>query len=255
MAEFEPSHELTRLLLGKREPWFERLLLRMNAAIARYTMLRREDGVLVGLSGGKDSLALLVMLAAWNGALRQPEEREHRIGEIRACYIENRFFPLQPNGVALLRGLCDALRVSFSVRQIEVDTEQGCFFCARARRRALVEEAEQHGLRCIALGHTQTDVVQTALLNLAQHGKLEGLEPIRLYFDDRFAIIRPLIYLDSRDTLRVVTRLSLPVQASTCPLSGLTKRAVANDAMKAMCRIHAEAQNNIARAVLKDKST
>ncbi len=252
MSVFVPSSALIRALHGKPEPWFERIALRVHAAMARYAMIIPNETILVGLSGGKDSLALLVVLAA---NLRTAQSRtlellgeEARTPRLRACYIENPANPLPTDGLAALQSLCEAAGVPFSVRSTTTDIAKGCYFCAHARRRALAEEALAKGARVIALGHTRTDVVHTALLNLAQHGTLEGLAPVRNYFDEKFRVIRPLVFCDESDTRRICVRLALPIQLSPCPLAGATKRAAAAAALDAMRRIHPEALANIARA-------
>lgn len=251
-TDYTPSSALLRTLSGKPEPWFERLELRVKAAMSRYSMLPPGETVLLGLSGGKDSLALLALLAVTLKTARPPAPRNlencQTSARLRACYVENPAHPMPPSALAALNSLCSAARVPLSLRQVPIDIGRGCYFCSHARRRALVEEASSQGIRFIALGHSATDIAQTALLNLAQHGKLEGLAPLRWYFDRRFAVIRPLAYLDEADTRRVCARLSLPVQRSPCPLAGATRRAAAASALESMRRIHPQALANIARA-------
>ncbi len=231
---------MNAILAGKREPWFERLLLRMQAAITQYSMIGREDGILVGLSGGKDSLALLALLAVWNRGVRP----------LRACYVENRQFPQNKGSLEALGTFCALLRVPFSIREIETDVRLGCFPCSHARRKALAEEAVERGCTRIAIGHTRTDLAQTAILNLAHHGTLQGLLPIRQYFENAFAVVRTLIFLDETDIWRIVRRLDLPVQKSSCPLADNSERAKAAAILKALESMHPGAAANIARAAL-----
>lgn len=252
VAEFAPSPELLRTLYGKLEPWFDRLAIRVNAAMSRYSMIAPGEAILAGLSGGKDSLALLVLLAAILRTARRQALSDTRdesgTPRLRACYIENPANPMPATALAALRSLCETAAVPFSVRPTAIDTSQGCYFCAHARRRALAEEALSFGIRAIALGHTRTDIAHTALLNLAKHGKLEGLSPVRDYFDEKFRVIRPLVFCDESDVRRLCARLALPVQPSPCPLAGTTKRSEAAAALDAMRRIHPDAPANIARA-------
>lgn len=230
---------MNAILAGKREPWFERLLLRMQAAITQYSMIGREDGILVGLSGGKDSLALLALLAVWNRGVRP----------LRACYVDNRHFPQNKESLEALGAFCALLRVPFSIREIDTDLSLGCFPCSHARRKALAEEATERGCTRIAIGHTRTDLAQTAILNLVHHGTLQGLSPVRLYFENAFAVVRPLIFLDETDIWRIVRRLGLPVQKSSCPLANTNERAKAAAILKALESMHSGAAGNIARAV------
>ncbi len=252
MVGYTPSSALLRTLHGKPEPWFERLALRVNAAMTRYAMSAPGEGILVGLSGGKDSLALLVLLAARLKTARTQSSScpsdDPGGPRLRACYIENPMNPMPDSALTAVRTLCEAAFVPFSVRTAPIDTSKGCYFCAHARRKALAEEALSNGVRVIALGHTRNDVAQTAILNLAQHGTLEGLAPVRGYFNEKFTVIRPLVFCDESDVRRACARLALPIQPSPCPIAGTTKRAEAAAALDAMRRVHPEALANIARA-------
>jgi|YelNatPaOPRAMG01_1025707.scaffolds.fasta_scaffold00487_19 tRNA(Ile)-lysidine synthase TilS/MesJ len=231
---------MNAIFAGKREPWFERLLLRMQAAITQYSMIGREDGILVGLSGGKDSLALLALLSVWNRGVRP----------LRACYVQNCRFPQSKESLEALGTFCTLLHVPFSIREIEIDVSLGCFPCSHARRKALAEEAVEQGCTRIAIGHTRTDFAQTAILNLARHGTLQGLAPIRQYFENAFAVVRPLIFLDETDIWRIVRRLDLPVQKSSCPIAGTSERAKAATLLKALESMYPKAAANIVRAAL-----
>lgn len=235
------SPELVTALSGRREPWLERLLRKVEAVNGRYALFGPDDPMLVGLSGGKDSLALLTLLAIL-GRSRGP---------VYACLVENEGLPIPPEARSRLSDFCAALGLPFSVRSIAIDGALGCFSCAKARRRALAEEAKSLQVSRIALGHTMTDAARTALMNLARNGRLEGLEPVRWYFDGAFAIIRPLLFCSESDVQRIVRRLSLPVQPSPCPLAGATARAEAVIALEHLVRIDRDAALHIADAALR----
>lgn len=243
MQEFSLSSELVAALSGRREPWLERLLRKVEAVNARYALFGPDDAVLVGLSGGKDSLALLVLLTILRRK-RRP---------LYACLVENERVPMPLEARSRLSEFCNVLGVPFSVRSIEIDVAQGCFPCAKARRRALAEEAQALQISRIALGHTLTDSARTALMNLAHKGSLEGLEPVRWYFDGAFAIVRPLLFCSENDVRRIVRRLSLPVQPSSCPLGGTTARTEAAVALEHLLHIDRDAALHIADAALRQE--
>ncbi len=223
-------------LSGRRAPWLERVLRKVEAVNSRYRLYGPDDPVLVGISGGKDSLALLALLVLQGRGRRS----------LYACLVDNERMRMPPEALISIAEMCASLEVPFSVRTVNIGAEQGCFLCARARRKALAEEAAARGVRRIALGHSMTDAAQTVLLNLAQKGRLEGLDPIRWYFNNAFAIVRPLLFCDETDTRRVAARFGLPVYPSPCLLAGTTARAKAAIALEHLRRVDRNTTAHIA---------
>ena len=140
----------------------------MLAAEKDFGMLRRGDRILLGLSGGSDSLALLDLLAYQQRVLSR------RLGiRVIAAHVPGRYRgrPIAP--VAKLKLLCDQLDLPFVAAEQELRDEifNDCFACARARRSILFGMAERHGCGTIALGHNADDIVETAYEEIHLHGR------------------------------------------------------------------------------------
>ncbi|MDH7483337.1 MAG: ATP-binding protein [Spirochaetales bacterium] len=228
------------LLSRKHEPWLARILLKVQAAMQTYRMLPPDEGVMVGLSGGKDSLALLVCLHILNRGIRP----------LKACHVQNLASPDASEALESMAMLCGEMDIPFIVSSIQLDQHEGCYACAHARRKALLAAASDAGCSRLALGHTRKDFAATALLNLSTRGRLETLEPVRSYFGNSITVIRPLMYLEDADVRRLVRRLNLSICKNPCPLAGRTARSDAEQALVLLENRNPHAALHIMRAAL-----
>lgn len=207
---------------------FERALhffdRKVSRAIRDFELIEPGDRIMVALSGGKDSLALLHALAlrrAW-----RPESYE-----LVACHVRNSLDVVE-NTAEALKAVCDRLEVPFLAIEGETPSNQSlreslspCFLCARFRRKALFEVAKAKGCKKIAFGHHQDDLARTLLLNLLWHGKHESMRPKQPMFD--MEIIRPLALLEEKDVLRLAKLGGFPIQPCACEWGKESKREVA----------------------------
>ncbi len=165
--------------------------------VLKYSMLSRGDGVLVGLSGGPDSVCLLVVL---------DRLREHFGINLYASYIEHGLRPAEtPAEIDLCRELCNSLKVPFSVKPVDVKSfakAQGLNKQEAARElryKALNEVAFMAGAHKIALGHTADDQAETVIMRLLRGAGtlgLSGIPPVRKN------IIRPIIGIERKEIER-----------------------------------------------------
>ena len=202
----EPANR-TRLEANKL---VKRLRRQVGRAIEDYAMIAQGDRVMVCLSGGKDSYAMLEIL------LRLRESAPVSF-ELVAVNLDQK----QPGFPAeVLPDFCAKRGVEF--RQIEQDTysvvkrviPEGrtlCSLCSRLRRGALYTYAEEHGFNKIALGHHADDIVATFFLNLFFGGKLKAMPPKLLSEDGRNIVIRPMAYVAERDIERYATARKFPI--------------------------------------------
>jgi tRNA(Ile)-lysidine synthase TilS/MesJ len=112
----------------------------------------------------------------------------------------------------------------------------GCFACARARRRSLLEAAEARGMTHVALGHHADDVVETWLMSLMYTGTAEVLPPIRSYFDGAVQLVRPLYELKRGELARLARLAEAPQLEASCPADTETKRELVRAALRALGR-------------------
>ncbi len=207
--------------MGYRTPLESRIAKQVTRAITDYGLIEDGDRVMVGLSGGKDSWALIQILdvlqkrapidfsiVAVNGrlGLRGLQARPHR-----ARPAASRGWELRIEHTTIGEQMDDMLEAG--------DTP--CSLCARLRRGVLYRLADEVGATKIALGHHLDDFVETLLLNLFFAGALEAM-PARLVSDNgKHVVIRPLVYVDRRRRpAPTPKRAALPVIGCCCPACG-----------------------------------
>lgn len=200
----------------------QKMLSYVRRAVDHYHMIQEGDNIAVGVSGGKDSLALLVALAG----LRTFYPQRYQVTAItlEMGYTEMDFSPVQT--------LCDSLNVRYvrvptQIREIIFDVRQEknpCSLCAKMRRGALHEAALAAGCQKVALGHHFDDVVETCMLSLFYEGRFACFQPVT-YLDRRdITVIRPLLYTPEYYIRSFSKRHNLPIVHNPCPADGNTKR-------------------------------
>lgn len=197
------------------------LLKPVNRAVRDFDLIEDGDRVAVGVSGGKDSRTLLDLLV-------QGVDIPGTYAVV-AVHIEGSAVGL-PDRTSALVPWFRRLGVEHEVTPLEVPEDEplpmDCFRCAWNRRKALFFAADRHGCNKVAFGHHADDAAVTTLLSLMYKGKLETMAPCLNFFDGRFRVIRPLIYVPEREITRYARAQgwTTPPEAA-CP-QGETSRRV-----------------------------
>ena len=240
---------MTRKWKNEAEKQSVFLTRKVDRAIEQFNLIAPGDRILVGVSGGKDSVSLLHLL---NWRLKcAPDKYElvaaHVRGDARGPDVNvPDAFPrwLESEGVPVV------------VRDIVLPEGEplpmNCERCSRNRRRTLFEIADEMGCNKVALGHNLEDFAHTALINLFSSGKLETMEFRRDYFGGKFSVIRPLAYVREHELVRYVRACDLPVYQTGCPLAATGRRKVARDLMHEVGRSFKSANANIVRAACRN---
>lgn len=218
-------------------------------------MLKAGDRVLVGLSGGKDSLLLTCALAE----LRTYSPVKFSLSACTVTMTES-------VDTAKLENFCGSLEIPFHkifapiLSIIENRNERSpCSFCANMRRGLLSSWASENGFDSLALGHNLDDAVETAYMNLFRAGKFKSFQP--KFFQDRtdLWVIRPFVYLRESKIIADVERLQLPVLKNCCPYAGETERQkikiLLQNLSQSMQDIHANTLNALKTLSENDKWT
>ena len=201
---------------------FDEIYKRMKKAIVRHQMIADDTPIMVGLSGGTDSLTLLWALKKFLTISKY----KYPLAAGHVCLG----FP--GDSVDKMKAFCDQLEVPFfwektQIGEVIFDYRQEsnpCSLCAKMRRGALNTLAKEHGYPKIALAHHQDDVAETMLLNLFFEGRIGSFKPVTYLDRMQLTVIRPFIYVPEEQISYCVKKLDFPVSRSNCPQNCLGKR-------------------------------
>lgn len=212
---------------------------RFNKACKEYGLLGDGDHILVGLSGGKDSLTLLQLLA-WQSRIHRPSIK------VSAAHIAITNIPYKSDR-DFLQKFCDGLGVPFIYAESSFDSstdkrKSPCFLCSWNRRKALFEIAQERGCNKIALGHNMDDFLETLLMNLTFQGAFSAMTPKMEMNKFPITIIRPLCLVAESNVQEYACHQQFPPQKKNCPYERESNR----EEMKALLA-HLETLNPEAR--------
>lgn len=193
------------------------LMSRMRAAAEKYNMIEENDVIAVGVSGGKDSLALLYALAE----MRRFYPVRY---EVKAITADMRFLGKESD-FSEIAALCDKLNVEYIIKETELyhiifetrKEKNPCSLCARMRRGILHDAAKQAGCNKLALGHHSDDAAETFLMNLFSGGRIECFRPVTYLSRKDITVIRPMIFASEKEVASAARKMNLPVKESLCP--------------------------------------
>lgn len=199
------------------------------------------DRILAGLSGGKDSLVLVRLLA----------QRRSRVPidfQVTAGLVDMGFPQLDRPA---LEDFCSGLGVELLIRRADWSPDEfdSCYPCARKRRQALFEMAAQAGCNKVALGHHLDDLIETHLLGLIFNAKAEVMAPSLKFLEGALTVIRPLLAVPESSLIRVARDWSLPVQANPCPLAATSARAEIKEKLRELLKLHPKARENVLKGL------
>ena len=248
----------------------KRLNERFVKAMATYHLIEDDDHILVGLSGGKDSLLLLELLA-------KRAKIEHPRFKVEALHVRMENIHYETD-TSYLQQFCDNLGVRLHVRTTSFETiengkliiengkssmfnlqssirrkqKQPCFLCSWNRRKQLFNLAQELGCNKIALGHHQDDLIHTALMNLTFQGRF-GTMPARLKMRKMpLAIIRPLCMIEEQDIKAYAELQGYQKQQKLCPYETGSHRTDIKRLYDAIEQMNPEARYSIWRALESD---
>ena len=200
----------------------QKILSLLRKSIEDYTMINEGDKIAVGLSGGKDSITLLMGLKA----LQRFYPKKF---DLIAISVDPGF---EFFNRSLLEDVCKDIDVPLfceesHIKEIVFDIRKEknpCSLCANLRRGVINSIAIREGCNKIALGHNQDDVLETFLLNLFYTGSISTFAPISYMDRSKMTLIRPLIYTPEKEIRRFVKKSNITVMPKACPMDGVSKR-------------------------------
>lgn len=225
----------------------ERLWKTFNKALGKYNLIDEGDKILVALSGGKDSLCLLELLARRSKILKPRFSLE-------AIHVrmDNVHYESDTN---YLQSFCDRLSVPLHVvtTRFEFSSKKPpCFLCSWERRKQLFNKAQALGCSKIAFGHHQDDLIQTALMNLTYIGRFTTMPPKLRMKKMPITIIRPLC-LCNEEYIRDHAELHhYQKQKKVCTYEDTTSRKKTENIFMQLRKLNPEVRYSIWNALEND---
>jgi tRNA 2-thiocytidine biosynthesis protein TtcA len=221
----------------------ERFAHHVGRGINRFAMIGPGDRVLIGVSGGKDSLALSLALV----------ERKKWVPidyELFAVQVEWREHPLEEAEKRSLNEYFDRLAIPFRRIQASINPPSfggkfSCYTCSRNRKRILFGEAERVGATRIALGHHMDDIARTTLMNLLFRGEFSTMMPVQEFFGGKMTIIRPMCEVRESEVSRLALRLGLPTVSNRCPKADTNQRLLMKELLRQASKVDRHAVSNL----------
>lgn len=226
----------------------QKLYSYVRRALNDYNMIEENDRIAIGISGGKDSLALLYALAG-----------------IR------KFYPIKFDIIAItinlgwenfdlsgIKALCEKLEVEYhiidtQIAQIVFDERKEanpCSLCAKMRKGSLNEAIKELGCNKVAYAHHRDDVVETMLMSLMYEGRFHTFAPVTYLDKMGIKVIRPMLYVHESDVIGFVRKYDVPVVKSPCPVDGYTRREYAHDLVRALNKENPGVKNRMFTAIV-----
>ena len=230
--------------INEQNKAFQRLLGHLRRAVTNYHMIAPGDRIAVGVSGGKDSMALLAGL--WR--LRSFLGIDFTL---HAITVDPKFHGV-PADFSSIEAFCEEIHVPFHLLETEIGPvvfqarkeENPCSLCSRMRRGALTNLAEELGCNKLALGHHMDDALETFVMNLLLEGRLycfcpvtdlsqpdEGIRPdaAQAQKSRSITVIRPLVYAREWEIRKAAENSELPIVKLACPNDGVSSRQWAKE--------------------------
>lgn len=230
----------TRLFLHLKK-WLEK-------AIMDYDMINEGDRVLVGISGGMDSMVLLDLL-------NTPMIYVPRFS-LTAVHIDPGFDPDGAGFGILTRHLkdggYDAVMEKTDIGLIahsDVNRKNPCFLCSRLRRKRIFEIAAERGCNRIAFAHHKDDIIETLLINLFYGREISTMVPNQRIFGGKLHIIRPLAYIREELVKKYAREKKFPVVENHCPTSRTSRRRYVKEILDRMEQENPKVRDNIWKAM------
>jgi len=238
----------------------ERLWKQFNKALGQFQLIDEDDKILVGLSGGKDSLCLLEFMAR-----RSKVHVPHFTVEALHVRMTNIHYETD---TTYLQSFCDRLGVPLHIITTAFPSNHtshlssltshfkekpACFLCSWQRRKQLFNLAQELSCTKIALGHHQDDIIHTALMNLTFQGHFSTM-PVKLRMRKMpLTIIRPLCLCQEADIRIYAGQQGYEKQLKQCPYETSTNRTAASELFAHIQQLNPEARYCIWRALEADK--
>lgn len=227
------------------------VISQLRKTIQEHALIKPDDRIAVGLSGGKDSMVLLHALKTFQRFSPIP----YALEAITINLGFNNF------NLSTAKSFCSELNMPYSVIDTDIadivfnirDEKNPCALCAHMRRGALAHAMNERNLNVLALGHHADDVLSTFMLNLLHTGKLNTLEYNSHLDRSNIEVIRPLLDISEAMIIGYSRTHTIPIIKSPCPVDRKTKRESMNQLLKEIYKTSPNARKNMLTAIRNDE--
>lgn len=217
----------------------QQMLSKLRRGITEYSLIKDGDKIAVGVSGGKDSVTLLELLAKFRRFSPQKFE-------LIAISVDLRFNNT-PTDFSKIQRLCQELEVPYHIVSTDIaevvfnvrKEENPCALCSKMRKGALNDKAHELGCNKVALGHHADDLVDTFIMSMLFEGRLSTFAPKSYLSKTELTLIRPMLFLGEADIIGYSKHL--PIVKSSCPANKNTRR----ESVKNMIKLMGKEVNNV----------
>jgi len=225
--------------------FFLKINRKIRQTVREHNLISENDRVLVGLSGGKDSMILLKSLANLKRSLPFSFD-------LLAAHVIPLNIGYQANTV-YLQEYCKDLGLELILKEIILDTGRNnkseCFICSWHRRKALFDLTKELNCNKLAFGHHRDDAIQTFFMNMIYHGSISSLPYSLKMFEGRVRLIRPMLDLWEKDLSILAELKKLEAVEKSCPFEDKTKRKFTRELAELIEISYPKAKINIFHAL------
>ena len=236
-----------------------RLTKRFHKACADFSLIEDGDHILIGLSGGKDSLALVELL----GKRAQIFVPRFKVTAIHVRVRERAYI----TDISYLQSFCDEFRVPLIIRDTEIGERPAtaqltdsttkkdpCFLCSWYRRKALFDAARELSCNKIAFGHHKDDIVETLLMNLIFQGNFSTIYPKLQMNKMPLQLIRPLCLIEEKDLIRYAELRGYIKQKQLCPFEKASSRSDIKQLVTRLEQLNPEVRDSLWGAIMRKQA-
>lgn len=228
--------------LTEEDKIMRRVEQRFNKGVVKYRLIEDGDKILIGLSGGKDSLALLELLAKRSRILKPHFT-------VVAVHVGMINIPYKSD-LEYLNNYAENFGVPFVHYETSFDPttdtrKSPCFLCSWNRRKALFTVAKEQGCNKIALGHHMDDILETLLMNVTFQGAFSAMPPRLVMRKFDMTIIRPMCLIHEADLIDMARIRGFRKQIKNCPYESQSNRSGMKDVLKSLEKLNPEVRYSL----------
>lgn len=225
----------------------DKIYKKVRNAIDQFGLIKEGDKILVGLSGGKDSMALLEFLS-------RKRRSPHPHFDLVAVHVSMSNIPYQAD-IDYLKEYASSLEVPFvhDITSFDPSTDTRntpCFLCSWTRRKRMFALAKELGCNKIALGHHLDDMLHTLLMNLTFQGSFSTMPPLLTMNKFEMQLIRPLSLVEEKDLIEFAQLRNFKKQKENCPYEQDSNRTSVQEVLDQMLKLNPHAKSSLLRSMM-----